>query len=67
MTNRLVSVGDDFALPQVVREQLTQAPELAATFVRFLDTDGNPIVGKLVTITVNTTTNEIEDITAEAI
>ena len=38
---------------------------LSATFVRFLDENGDPLVGKLVTITVNSTTGEIDDITSE--
>lgn len=37
--------------------------EASATYVRFRDTDGNPIPGHLVTITVNTTTGDIDDIT----
>jgi len=40
---------------------------LSATFVRFLDTDGNPISGSLVTIVVDTVLNEISDITVEEI
>jgi hypothetical protein len=35
--------------------------------VRFLDENGDPLVGKLVTITVNSTTGEIDDITSEDI
>jgi hypothetical protein len=42
-------------------------PALSATFVRFLDENGDPLVGKLVTITVNSTTGEIDDITSEDI
>jgi hypothetical protein len=41
--------------------------ELSATYVRFLDTDGNPIAGSLVTIVVDTVLNEIADITVEEI
>ena len=40
--------------------------ELSATFVRFLDENGDPLPpGSLVTITVNTTTGDIDDITFE--
>ncbi|NUO57297.1 MAG: hypothetical protein HOV78_11575 [Hamadaea sp.] len=39
------------------------AKQLSASFVRFLDTNGNPISGHVVTITVNTSTGEIADIT----
>ena len=37
------------------------------TYVRFLDTEGNPIEGSLVTIVVNTATSDIEDIILEEI
>lgn len=39
--------------------------DAAATYVTFTDTDGDPLIGKHVTITVNTTTNEITDILIE--
>jgi hypothetical protein len=51
---------DPLLLPPYLAEDA-----LTATYVRFLDTDGNPLVGKLVTITVNTDTDEIDDITVE--
>ncbi len=42
--------------------------ELNATYVRFLDQDGEPLPpGSLVTITVNTTTGDIDDITFEEV
>jgi hypothetical protein len=37
------------------------------TYVRFLDTDGNPIEGSLVTIVVDTVNNEVSDIIVEEI
>jgi hypothetical protein len=37
------------------------------TYVRFLDTNGNPIDGSLVTIVVDTATSEIADIIVEEI
>lgn len=37
-----------------------------ATFVRFRDMNGNPVSGDLVTIVVDTATNEIADIIVEA-
>lgn len=43
------------------------ATALASTFVRFLDENGDPLAGKLVTITVNSATGEIDDITSEDI
>lgn len=58
---RIVTVDDNFKLPSVVEEGL------ASTYVRFLDTDGNPISGSLVTIVVDTVLNEISDITVEEI
>lgn len=49
-----------------VPERLDEA-NLSGTFVRFVDTDGNPLVGKLVTITVDTATDSISDIVVEEI
>ena len=43
------------------------ATALNATYVRFLDTNGNPVSGDLVTIVVDTVNNEIADIIVEAI
>lgn len=43
------------------------ATALSATYVRFLDTNGNPVSGDLVTIVVDTVNNEIADIIVEAI
>ena len=73
MTNRLVSVGDDFNLPAAVNVLDANLPAnlqptaLNATFVRFLDTDGNPISGSLVTIVVDTVLGDIDDIIVEEI
>ena len=53
-----------------VKERLEGAlsdESLKDTYVTFLDEAGNPLVGKHVLVTVNTTTNEIEDITVEAL
>lgn len=63
-------------VPSVTVEQPTAAstsvyaPVVAwraalAGLVRFRDTDGNPIPGKVVTITVDTDTDEIADIIVE--
>jgi hypothetical protein len=41
--------------------------EVAATYVSFRDTDGNPLTARHVVITVNATTGEIADIVAEAL
>lgn len=41
--------------------------EALTTFVRFRDTNGDPIVGGVVTITVNTTTGQIADIVYEEV
>ena len=53
-------------LPDATMEAIADSPELSATFVRFLDENGDPLPpGSLVTITVNTTTGDIDDITFE--
>lgn len=46
---------------------MANGTELSATYVRFLDTNGNPVNGDLVTIVVDTVNNEIADIIVEAI
>ena len=46
---------------------VSELAQLNSTFVRFLDTDGNPISGSLVTIVVDTVLGEIDDIIVEAI
>lgn len=46
---------------------LDDRSQLSNTFVRFLDENGDPLDGKLVTITVNSVTGEIDDITSEDI
>lgn len=38
---------------------------VAATLVRFRDLDGNPIEGKVVTVTVDTATDQVDDIIVE--
>jgi hypothetical protein len=74
MTQRVVSVGDDFALPAGTKVLDSHLPArladaaLNATYVTYRDAStGLPLTGKHVTITVNTTTNEITDIVVEAI
>ena len=53
-------------LPDATMDAIADSPELNATFVRFLDENGDPLPpGSLVTITVNTTTGDIDDITFE--
>jgi hypothetical protein len=54
-------------LDQVPVDAILADSRSIATFVRFLDETGAPLVGKLVTITVNSTTGEIDDITSEDI
>jgi len=81
MTNRLVSVGDDFTLPAALKVADANLPAgsnaaavaaklsasaAATTYVRFVDLAGNPISARHVTIKVDTSTWEITDIVAEA-
>lgn len=54
-------------LPDATMDAIAASPELSATFVQFKDENGDPLVGKLVTITVNSATGEIDDITSEDI
>ena len=55
----------DLAVKDELENRLSP-DELSATFVRFLDENGDPLPpGSLVTITVNTTTGDIDDITFE--
>jgi hypothetical protein len=72
MTQRLVSVGDDFTLPAAVKVADENLPErlsdgeLSATFVRFEDEAGNPLPSRNVVIKVSASTGEIIDIVSEA-
>jgi hypothetical protein len=72
MTQRLVSVGDDFTLPPAVKAGDANLPArlqdtaLNATFVRFEDEAGNPLPSRNVVIKVSATTGEIIDIVSEA-
>lgn len=64
---KIPSLGSDGKLlGQFVPARLSE-PALSGTFVRFRDTEGNPIPDSLVTITVDTATGEIADITFEEI
>jgi hypothetical protein len=69
---RLVSVDDDFNLPDVVNIRDTNLPAnlqpeaLSATYVRFEDENGNPLPTRNVVIKVSATTGEIIDIVSEA-
>ena len=63
--NGVASLDDDAKLPEAQVPTRLGEGELNATFVRFLDTNGDPIVGKLVTITVDTATYSISDIVVE--
>ncbi len=74
MTNRLVSVGDDFNLPGAVNVLDANLPAnlqpaaLSATYVTYVDSvTGLPLVGKHVIITVDQTTDDIADIVVEDI
>lgn len=59
-------IDDELNFPPAVRQELTEAPEFRGTFVRFVDENGNPLVGKHVVIKVNSATGDILDIVAEA-
>lgn len=63
----LADATDVEELDALVTDGRLGEAELAATYVRFLDTNGAPLVGKLVTITVDTVTESISDITVEDI
>lgn len=52
---------------QIPMRAIADSSDLAATYVRFLDTAGNPLTGKLVTIKVDAVTSSISDIIVEAI
>lgn len=48
-------------------QAIADSTELSATYVRFLDENGDPLTGKLVMITVDSTAGTILDITSEDI
>ncbi len=52
-------------VPQTQLPAHLDPAQLSGTYVRFVDTEGNPLVGKLVTITVDTDNDEIADIIVE--
>ncbi len=52
-------------MPTRPRVQVEQPVSATSTLVRFRDTDGNAIPGKVVTITVDTDTDQIADIIVE--
>lgn len=60
--------ADDASVKDLITDPESQTAEaLAGTYVRFLDTQGNPINGSLVTIVVDTVASEISDIIVEGI
>jgi len=62
------SVQVDVAPPENIVRVAGAGPSWTALFgrfVRFLDTNGDPIDDGIVTITVNTTTGQIDNITFE--
>ena len=80
MTDRLISVGDDFTIPAAVKTTDANLPPAskaaaialkldanaaAATYVRFVDELGNPLAGRHVVVKVSATTGEIIDIVSE--
>ena len=67
MNYRVPRLDDDGKISESVLPDRLSEVELSATYVTFLDEAGNPLVGKHVLVTVNTTTNEIEDITVEVL
>ena len=66
-TKRLVTEASvsGHVLTQVTVEGPTKTA-LAAAYVRFEDTDGNPLASRNVVIKVDATTGEIVDIVSEA-
>lgn len=69
---RIVSVDDEFNLPDVVNVRDSNLPAnlqpaaLSATYVRFEDEAGNPLPTRNVVIKVDSTSGEILDIVSEA-
>jgi hypothetical protein len=59
-------VADDASVAQQVTSGPQTTAALSATYVRFVDQNGNPLpAGSIATIHVNTTTGDIDDITFE--
>ena len=59
-------IDDELNFPPAVRQELAESPEFKGAFVRFEDTDGNPLPSRNVVIKVDAATGDIVDIVSEA-